>query len=123
VEALLAVDQDDLSVVRPGQTVDIQAEQYPGRVFRGKIRQIAALDMDIAHANETVRSGGELETQTDTLGRDRLTSTRYEASVDFDVPENSLCFECRATAKIHTGYRSIGSRLVTALYRVFNFQL
>jgi len=58
LEAILAVEQEELDFVRPGQAVDLLLASHPGLRLPGRIDHIAEQNMDAAPMRLAARAGG-----------------------------------------------------------------
>jgi putative peptide zinc metalloprotease protein len=117
LEATLVIDQSQIEFVAPGQRVEIKLDQYPSRAFVGTIAQVSAEELDVSSAHLAVE--GDLATRTDKSGRSRPLSTTYQASVPLDEAERPIVIGGTGQAKIHAGWRTLGSRLWWYLSRTF----
>jgi putative peptide zinc metalloprotease protein len=123
LSAALAIDQSEIEFVRSGQAAELFLEQYPGRVFRGQIDQVAQIDMKVAPRNLSSKAGGEVATRTDAAGHERPASATYQASVPLDDPTAAIPLGASGRAKIHVGYQTVGAKLWRAFCATFSFQM
>ena len=84
LEAILAVEQEELDFVRPGQAVDLLLASHPGSRLPGKIDHIAEQNMDVAPTRLATQGGGQLATEADKSGVHRPLSVVYQANVALD---------------------------------------
>ena len=69
-------------------------------------------------------AGGALNTKQDpNTGATRPLSTSYQASVPLDNSDGLLGVGDTGTARIYTGWQSIGQRLYRYVIRTFHFSL
>ncbi len=132
-KAVLVVDQADIDfLTQPykdedgqivGDRVEIMLDQYAGRIIRGMISEIASDKIAAASRQLTNKAGGELATQTDEAGVERLQSTSYEAVVELDDPDELLKIGMRGQAKIHVGWQPLGKRIMRFVFQTFHFKL
>ncbi len=123
MEAVLAIDQSERNFVAEDQRVEIILNHLPGTTFETKIERIATTEMTEPPRRLTERAGGELMTQTDATGREKLASTTYQARALILDPDHQLRIGLRGQAKIYTAKRTLANRLWRLLSEVFNFKL
>ena len=78
--------------------------------------------MESASANLASQAGGDLSTQVDASGELRPISTSYQARVPLDQQDDMLRVGLTGTAKVYTGWQSLGRRIARYIYRTFHFQ-
>jgi putative peptide zinc metalloprotease protein len=117
LEAILAIDQSQVEFLHQGQRVDFEIDQYPGRKFRGEIRELSVADLKVSPRSLSSKAGGSLATTTDSTGRERPLSVTYQADVPFE--SDDVLIGTRGTAYVHAGYRTIGYRLWRYLHQTF----
>jgi putative peptide zinc metalloprotease protein len=123
LEAVLAIDQEDLDFVAAGQRVDLFVRSLPGERLGGEILHVAEQNMDAASARLTARGGGQLATRTDGEGLERPLSVMYQASVPLEDREGRIVFGATGMARIHTGYEALWRRVWRAGFRTFHFEM
>jgi putative peptide zinc metalloprotease protein len=127
MEAILVLDQSEVELVRPGQKVDVKLEELPGRVFTGRITEIAPEALRVAPRALSTKYKGELATKTDpTNGVEHPMSTSYQARVPLDEPKELLPLlrlGLTGQAKIYADPQTCFTRAWRALGRTFNFKL
>ncbi|MGW8257371.1 MAG: hemolysin D, partial [Thermoguttaceae bacterium] len=124
LECSLVIDQDDRYYVRPGQAVDLKIDELPTHTFHSKIEEIAESELKVSPRRLTSKSGGELKTKTDPItGAERPMSTSYQARVPLDDESGLLLLGMRGTARIHTDWLPLGTRLWRFITHTFNFKL
>lgn len=123
LEAVIAIDQADISFISVGQRVELFLDQLPGRRFVSRIDQIAKDDLEVSPRGLSGKAGGDLATQTDAAGREKPMSTTYQASARLQDKEGVILIGTRGTAKIDAGSQTAASRLWRYLSRTFNFEL
>jgi putative peptide zinc metalloprotease protein len=121
-EALLAVPQQEVEFLAPGQWVDLILEQLPGERFSGELLHISQEELDAAPPGLSSKSGGPILTQTDGNGRERPLETTFQASVPIDS-DRILVAGGTGTAKVHAGYQPLWQRGWRAFCRTFRFEL
>ena len=94
---------------------------------RGRQLPTAENDCAISRAGcgygGATQAGGELNTKLDASGVPRPLSTSYQARVPLEDSENLLIVGNRGTARIYTGWQSLGQRLYRYVIRTFHFSL
>jgi putative peptide zinc metalloprotease protein len=123
LEAILAIDQEELDFVRPGQCVDLLLASQPGEKRPGRIDHIAEQNMEAASTRLAARAGGQLATRADQGGIERPLSIVYQASVPLDDPSGRIIVGATGIARIHAGYQPLGQRLWRAGCRTFHFEM
>lgn len=124
MEAILVIDQSDRNFVAEGQAVDIKIDQLPHEVFRTRLTSIATDKLEVAPKSLSTKAGGDLPTITDPeTGIDRPQSTCYKARAPLDNPEGVLRIGLRGTAKIHTPWQPLGTRIWRLISETFNFRM
>ena len=126
LEAVLVIDQADISLVKEKQKVDIKLDSLPHDVLRGEIKEISQQELKVSSKRLSAKSGGELATTTDKSGAERPASTSYQARVPLDDPDGLLRLGLRGRAKIHMdfqGWQTIGQRIWRYVTQTFHFRL
>jgi putative peptide zinc metalloprotease protein len=123
LEAILAIDQEELDFVRPGQPVDLLLASLPGQRLAGCIDHIAEENMQAAPARLAERSGGSLATQTGEGGIERPVSVLYQASVPLDDPAGRIVVGATGWARVRAGYQPLWQRLWRSACRTFRFEM
>lgn len=123
LEAILAIDQDELDFVRTGQTVDLLLDSLPGRRLSSRIDRIAEQNMQAASPRLAARTGGDLATRPDADGLERPISVVYQASVPLDDPAGEIVIGATGLARIRAGYQPLWQRLWRSACRTFRFEM
>jgi putative peptide zinc metalloprotease protein len=121
LEATVVIDQSDIEFVRPGQAVEIQLDQHPGRVLSGTIREIAEIDLKITPTE--FLPAGLLPTRQDEAGVPRPAGTVYQGRVSLVPADLRLLIGEAGQAKVFAGSMSLGRRLSRYLSRTFRFEM
>jgi putative peptide zinc metalloprotease protein len=79
--AVILIDQADRNDLSVGQEVQLQFEHLPGQIYTATITKISRRHSDFAPKALSNKLGGGLSTVTDAQGRERLTSSAYQATV------------------------------------------
>jgi putative peptide zinc metalloprotease protein len=122
-EAVLAVPQEEMDFVQPGQHVQIFLEQLPGSDLGGEINHIASEELKAVSDRLSRRTGGTLATRTTASGIERPIGVVYQASVPIDDETDRLVVGGTGTAKIHAGWQPLATRLWRSLCRTFRFEM
>jgi putative peptide zinc metalloprotease protein len=123
LEAILAIEQEELDFVRPEQQVELLIASRPGEKLPGRIDHIAEQNMETAPARLAARAGGQLTTRTDQSGSERPLSVVYQASVPLDDPTGQIPVGGTGLARIHAGYQPLWQRLWRTACRTFHFEM
>ncbi|HEX3655274.1 MAG TPA: site-2 protease family protein [Pirellulales bacterium] len=124
MEALVVIDQADIEVVRPEETVDIKLDELPGQTLRSQIQEISHESLAVSPRHLSNKAGGELATKTDPTGVERPLSTSYQAKVfPLDDSQGVLRIGLRGRAKIYVRWESLGRRLSRWFSQTFHFRL
>jgi putative peptide zinc metalloprotease protein len=123
LEAILAIDQEELEFVQPNQQVDLFLASLPGEMRTGCIERIAEENMQAAPTRLSTRSGGQLATRADERGIERPLSTVYQANVPLDDPAGRIVIGTTGLARIHAGWQPLWQRLWRQACRTFHFKL
>jgi putative peptide zinc metalloprotease protein len=122
-EAILAIDQSDLEFVDVHQAVELWIRQLPVEKYSAEIRHISPIEMESVPKPLSKKAGGDLMTVTGANGREKPHSTTYQVSVPFQDNSGLLVSGSTGVAKIHAGYRPLGSRLWRLACKTFRFEL
>jgi len=123
LEAILAIDQEELDFVAAGQPVELLLHQLPGEKLAGQIDRLADEAMQAVPARLTTRAGGRLATTTDANGVERPLSVVYQANVPLTDSTRRIAIGATGLAKIHAGYQPPYQRLWRAACRTFRFEM
>jgi putative peptide zinc metalloprotease protein len=121
-DALVVIDQSDVQQVRLGQEVEIKLDEFPERVFRGRIEEIARMDLKISPRHLSNKSGGELSTKTDASGVERPMAVSYQVRVPIDAPAGVLRSGFRGRAKIFTPWQPAAAQAWRWFCQTFHFK-
>ncbi len=79
VEAFVAVDQDSIALIQPGQRVHVRIDALPGEVFEGRVVEIASRDLKVVPRE--LATGADLPVHVDRQGVARPASITYQVRV------------------------------------------
>lgn len=122
-QALLAIDQTDIALLREGQIVEIRFDEHADYVVEAHIAEISRRELTETSQRLSNKSGGELATETDSAGIERPISPTYQARIVLYDPSGLLRIGLRGTARVHVPPASLGNRMLRWLNRTFHFQL
>jgi putative peptide zinc metalloprotease protein len=123
LEAILAIDQEELDFVRSGQVVDLLLASRPGKKWPGQIDHIAEQNMEAAPTRMAARAGGQLATRADQSGIERPLSVVYQASVPLDDSSGQIIVGATGLARVHAGAQPLWQRLWRSACRTFHFDM
>ena len=119
-EAVLAIDQSNVTFVRKGQRVRIQLDELPGKILHGTIREIAKIDLKVVPRE--LAFGEALPARVDEHGVPRPTETSYHARVSLDDHPPHLLTGSLGRAKILADPQPLLRRFSRYLKRTFRFE-
>ncbi len=122
-EALILVDQEEVEFTQVGQTVKVWLANFPGQVFRTSVEEVAVDPLRILPPQMASPRGGPIEATATEGGQFKATSAKYLVVASLDNPEQLLVKDLTGVARIHVGYRTVGSRLGRFFAQTFNFKL
>jgi hypothetical protein len=120
-EAVLAIDQQDIELTRPGQQVEMKLDELPAETFAGEVLEIAEVDLEVAHRRATDNRPFNPVSETAIAGDVGAPATRYRALVSFDLVEFRLLQGFRGQAKVSVAAEPVATRLLRALRHTFRF--
>jgi putative peptide zinc metalloprotease protein len=120
-EAVLAIDQSSLPLVRPGDAARIRLDCVGGEVFEGVVREIGKQQMRLAPRE--IATGGRLAVKPTASGGLAPTETSYYARVTVASRDPRLLVGARGQAKIRVGPQSLLGRLGRYLARTLRIEL
>ena len=123
LEAIVAIDQANIDLVKEGQSTQIKLDTLPGTTLEGTVEDITRSLMEVSPASLTNQAGGGLATRTDKSGMQRPISATYVARVAIDDPEGYMQPGMRGRAKIRAENVSLAGRLWRYLSRTFYFYI
>ena len=122
-EAILAIAQEGLEFLRPGQPVDLYPTSLPGEKLAGAIELLSQQEMQGIPAALSLKAGGDVATRTDEQGTERPVEVTYQASVPLNDDAGRLVAGTTGHAKIHAGWQPLAARLWRGLCRTFRFEM
>ncbi|MCY2968627.1 MAG: efflux RND transporter periplasmic adaptor subunit [Planctomycetota bacterium] len=122
-QVILLVDQQDRGDLSVGTEVEIRFDQLPGEIWSGKVSKISPRHADFAPPSLTNKTGGDLTTVSDRQGRERLSSSAYEAVVVIDENTDRLRAGLRGRTRFSVGHRSSWQLIFRWLRHTFHFKI
>lgn len=108
LQARLIIDQEAIEYIETGQPVRILIDEYPGKLLKGTIQEIAEIDIDELHPNLVHRE--EVITEADTKGKHQLSNTSYLALVTLAPSSERPLIHSVGQAKIAVSSESLGQK-------------
>lgn len=124
-EAILAIDQGDVQLVREGQTVDMKLDSHRLATFSGTISEKSQEPLRMTSTSMSSQTGSDLQTEIDpATGQVKPRSVTYQARVPLEILPTDLPLRpgYRGSAKIHVDKKSLGQRLWRVIAKTFNFE-
>jgi putative peptide zinc metalloprotease protein len=118
IEAVALLNQEDVNDVQPGHRAKFVLDQFPGRVFHGVVREVAATTLDTIPRE----LAGRVPTRPTAYDPLRPADTLYLARIIPDEAEASAVIRTRGRAKILVEPVSIGTRLWRGFQQAFFFK-
>lgn len=122
-EAVVAVDQADIELLKLSQEVEIKVDELAGVTFLGQVDEIARREMHESPKGLSNKAGGDLATETDAAGIERPRSPTYQVRVTLADDDRLLRIGLRGTAKIHVPPQPLAAQFGRWLDRTFHFDL
>ncbi len=124
-EAILAIDQGDVQLVREGQGVDMKLDSRRLETFSGVISEKSREPLRMTSTSMSSQTGGDLQTEIDpATGAVKPRSVTYQARVPLEIVEGDVPLRpgYRGSAKVHVDPKSLGQRLWRVIAKTFNFE-
>jgi putative peptide zinc metalloprotease protein len=122
-EAVLVIDQDDVDLVKGGETVRLMLDESAYHVFVSTVTKPADDALKVAPPRLASTAGGPLAAQADPDGTVRPLNTSFQAIARLDNSTGLLRNGLTGRARIETRPRTIAERLYRYFTRTFNFDL
>ena len=122
-QAVLFIDQEYRNDFNLDQSVELKLEHLPEKTYTSKIERVAHGHLDFVPPTLSNKMGGEIPTVTDKDGREKLTSTAYQAIVPLD--EDVILFRAnmRGKARFLVNKLTAGQWLWRYFRKTFHFRL
>ena len=127
-EAVLAIDEGDVQLVRETQDVDMKLDSRRLSQFSGSISEMAREPLRMASTSMSSQTGSDLQTEIDpATGQVKPRSVTYQARVPLTIDREDPKYlplrpGYRGSAKIHVDPKSLGQRLWRVIAQTFNFE-
>ena len=125
-EAIVLVEQTEVAFLKEGQPMEIKLDAFPQQTLRGKVAQIARVEVDVPPEQLLISKGGELPVRMRSDGQYGLPGAYYEVRVALEgfekaeVPPNKLLATgLRGRAKIECGEWTCWEVAVRELNKLF----
>ncbi|HAH44384.1 MAG TPA: hypothetical protein DCM07_05900 [Planctomycetaceae bacterium] len=122
-QAVLFIDQEYRNDFNQDQEVELKLEHLPEKIYTSKIERVAQGHLDYVPPTLSNKMGGELPTVTDKDGREKLTSTAYQAIVPLDVDVTLFRSNMRGKARFLVSELTTGQWLWRYFRKTFHFRL
>lgn len=116
-EAILHVGENDVELVRPGQSVALVLDHLPGETLQGEVVEIASLDLEVMPRE--LAAAGDLPGKSDGQGLSRPLATWYQARVHLAGNPEHLVARMHGRAKISVASQTLGARIARWLKQTF----
>lgn len=110
-EAVVLVEQTEIAFLDVGQSVEIKLDTLPNRTLRGRVSELARVEVEIPPPQLLISKGGELPVRVRPDGQYGLPTPHYEVRVEIDGftdgdddPQQLLASGLRGRAKIASGH-------------------
>ena len=117
--AMLVINQDQVPLIRTGQSVRLQWNELPGTIQSGEIVEVAGLDIDLLTTDLIRRA--ELPTRVTSSGELKPVGTWYHALVRLSSSHEDLLPGTVGQARILVDPQSLVTQLRRWLGRTFAF--
>jgi putative peptide zinc metalloprotease protein len=121
LETQLFVVQDDIEFVRLGQRVRLQLDALSSATLSGTVAEVSAVDEPSIPWQLVAR--GDLPVTADRRGQARPLTAVYQVRVELDTNGHELPLGSTGQARIRVEPMSLGSRLLRAARRTFQFEM
>ena len=123
MEAVLAIDQEDIEFIRREQPVEMLIHQMPTMTHHSKTEAISSCKMKSVPKALSSRNGGDIIATPNSDGNDVPSSTKYLVNVSLANPDLIIVPGSTGIAKIRTGSQTVGQRIWRLISRTFQFDL
>lgn len=122
-EAVLAIDQNAMEFVRPGQAVVIMLDQWPGLKVQGVIENLSEQPWNAVPQGLSSKFGGRMPTHTGADGAEHPVSETFQASVPLVETDDRWVAGGTGVARIHAGSLTLAQHAWRLACRTFRFEL
>ncbi|MBI3464540.1 MAG: HlyD family efflux transporter periplasmic adaptor subunit [Planctomycetes bacterium] len=113
-EAVLAIGQADIELVRPGQKVAVQLAELPGETFAGEVLEIAEVDVQLGRRTDGPQEFDEFGGPTP-APEVAPAETLYRARVSLDPGSHRVLQGFHGRAKVKVAAETLAGRLLRAV--------
>lgn len=114
--AIVIINQDNINLVRPGQSVRMMFHEFPGEVYTGQIEELAAPQLDTLTEDPHIRRDLPMRTTPQGL---KPVGTWYQARIRFTPPRDAVLRGSSGIASIEIDPQSVVSRLTRWFKQTF----
>lgn len=122
-QAVLFIDQEYRNDFKLNQNVELKLEHLPEKTYQSSIERVAHGHLDYVPPTLSNKMGGEVPTVTDKDGREKLTSTAYQAIVPLDEDVKLFRANMRGKARFEVSQLTTGQWLWRYFRKTFHFRL
>lgn len=122
-QAVLYIDQEYRNDFKLNQSVELKLEHLPEKTYISSIERVAHGHKDFIPPTLSNKMGGEVPTVTDKEGREKLTSTAYEAIVPLEEDVELFRANMRGKARFEVTQLTTGQWLWRYFRKTFHFRL
>ena len=123
MEAVLAVDQEDIEFIQVDQPAELLLNQIPCKLFSSRVAIVTPTEMQSTPHSLSSRYGGAIVTESGPNGQEKPASTLYLVKVPINNPGNSIVAGSTGQAKIRVGSKTVGQQLWRLAQSTFQFEL
>lgn len=125
MQAVLLINQDDMSDLAVGQNVTLQCEPWAGEYFRSKIAELSTRETQTVPRGLSEKGGGSVATVTGKDGREQMLAPGYQGIVPMAHPAlaHPRFLGATGVARIVVSHRSAASWAWRLLCQTFEFRL
>ena len=125
-DAVLVINEHDISFVEPGQSATLMLDAVPERRFVQPIRKIAKKETEKLPGSLAKNNGGSIQLQQIDHRNDteqKPADEHFEARVEMPELDSQLSSGLRGQARIRVGSKTIFQRMMLLIYRSFRKKL
>ena len=123
LEITLAIDQADIEFVTAGNPVELLVSQQAGNLYQSKVDFISPIAMEHVPPALSSLNGGPIAATRGPRGLDVAQSPTYQVKVLLNQPDGVIPVGSTGTARVRTGYQTLGSRIWRLACATFRFDL
>lgn len=123
LQAVLVIDQGHRDDVQVGDPVELKFDHLPNRTYSATVETISDRNLEFAPPALSNKASGELPTVTDSQGRERLTSSAYQATVLIREDPELMRSGLKGWAQFEIDRRTAGEHIWRYIRKTFHFRL